>query len=393
MKDEAQTSNDLVAIEPSAITAAYQANDLSPILTQIKDEVAKYTSDLTTAKGRQEVKSLAYKVVRSKTLLDAAGKDLTEEARKTVEAVNAQRRKVKEELDALAETVRQPLVEWQEAEDARKAKHEAGMKVFDLKATSHAMPAADIAAILAEVEAVKINAEWEEYEGPAAEAKEAAIAKIKSDLESAQVREAQEKQIAELKAAQEKQAEEAQKAAQIQAAKEAEEKAAKEAEEREAELDRQAEAIAQELAGRAIGVGQGVIGEKPQPYAILHFELTETIPKMKAETGRHWPIVLNAIADAKSALIDIKAAEDAKAEAEREEREAKRADEAAAQERQRLEEQARDKAAEDERKASNTRRRNRVLKDIADAVCQFQRDDIPQAILDGKIPHVKVEFS
>jgi colicin import membrane protein len=64
-------------------------------------------------------------VTRSKTAIDDAGKKLNEEARAKINAVDAQRRKIREELDALAEEVRKPLTEWEKAEDQRIADKEA----------------------------------------------------------------------------------------------------------------------------------------------------------------------------------------------------------------------------------------------------------------------------
>lgn len=70
----------------------------------VKREVEAHKPDLGTEKGRKAIASLAYKVTRTKTALDNAGKQLNEEARKQINAVDATRRKVREELDALAES-------------------------------------------------------------------------------------------------------------------------------------------------------------------------------------------------------------------------------------------------------------------------------------------------
>lgn len=85
----------------------------------IQAEVDAFVPDVSTAKGRDEIKSLAYKITRTKTAIDAAGKELNEEARAKINAVDAERRKAREHLEALAKTVRAPLTEWEEAEKAR----------------------------------------------------------------------------------------------------------------------------------------------------------------------------------------------------------------------------------------------------------------------------------
>lgn len=91
----------------------------SEFYQRIKAEVGNHIPDLTTERGRKEIASLAYKVTRSKTAIDEAGKKLNEEARAKINAVDAQRRKIRDELDALAEDVRRPLTDWENAEKAR----------------------------------------------------------------------------------------------------------------------------------------------------------------------------------------------------------------------------------------------------------------------------------
>lgn len=117
---DASTRNDIIEIvsaNPVAVLVDEKA--YSEFYQRVKAEVDGHVPDLTTAKGRGEIKALAYKVTRSKTAIDDAGKKLNEEARAKINAVDAQRRKIREELDALAEEVRRPLTEWEDAEKAR----------------------------------------------------------------------------------------------------------------------------------------------------------------------------------------------------------------------------------------------------------------------------------
>lgn len=85
----------------------------------VQAEVDAFEPDVTTDKGRKAIASLAYKIARTKTAIDAAGKELNDEARQKINAVDAERRAVKEHFDALAKQVRQPLTEWEEAEEKR----------------------------------------------------------------------------------------------------------------------------------------------------------------------------------------------------------------------------------------------------------------------------------
>jgi len=117
---EAQPSTDiavLVAHNPSLVLADEAKR--ADLLGHIRSEIAAFEPDLSTAKGRDAIKSFAYKITRTKTAIDDAGKKLNEEARARINAVDAARREVREELVALADGVRKPLTEWEQAEKDR----------------------------------------------------------------------------------------------------------------------------------------------------------------------------------------------------------------------------------------------------------------------------------
>lgn len=85
----------------------------------IKAETDKLVPDLTSEKGRREIASMAFKVAKTKTAIDAAGKLLNEEARAKINIVDAARRDIREKLDALKDEVRRPLTEWEAKEEER----------------------------------------------------------------------------------------------------------------------------------------------------------------------------------------------------------------------------------------------------------------------------------
>ena len=122
--------SDVIELEkPSTAIAVIVSNTPVVVLTDeaarnefyahIQAEVDAFTPDVSTDKGRKAIKALAYKITRTKTAIDAAGKELNDEARTKINAVDAERRKVKEHFDALVEQVKRPVTEWEEAEDKR----------------------------------------------------------------------------------------------------------------------------------------------------------------------------------------------------------------------------------------------------------------------------------
>jgi colicin import membrane protein len=86
---------------------------------KIKAETDAHVADVSTEKGRAAIKSLAFKVVKTKTAIDAEGARLTEEWRKNTLIVDKSRKAIRDRLDALRDSVRAPLTEWEAAEEKR----------------------------------------------------------------------------------------------------------------------------------------------------------------------------------------------------------------------------------------------------------------------------------
>lgn len=107
----------IVSANPVAVLT--DARTYSEFYAHMKAEADTVGTDVSTLKGRTAIRSMAHKVTRTKTAIDDAGKKLSEEARAKINAVDTQRRKIREELDALADAVRKPLTDWEDAEKAR----------------------------------------------------------------------------------------------------------------------------------------------------------------------------------------------------------------------------------------------------------------------------------
>lgn len=117
---------ELAVITEQTAVAAYSGG-IDAALERIATEARAQTVDISTKKGREACASLAYKVARSKTLIDETGKKLGEDARKKIEAINADRNKARTFLDGLRDEVRQPLTDWEQAEERRVADHQANL--------------------------------------------------------------------------------------------------------------------------------------------------------------------------------------------------------------------------------------------------------------------------
>lgn len=87
--------------------------------------------DMSIATVRDRIKADAYAITRLKTAIDDAGKAMTEKWREQTAKVNSARNVVKERLAELSSTIRLPVTQWEQAEEARKS--EADAIIADLK--------------------------------------------------------------------------------------------------------------------------------------------------------------------------------------------------------------------------------------------------------------------
>lgn len=163
-----QTKLEIVPL--NGITAAQlyaEPETLSGILERVKTEALSHQSDVTTAKGRSAIASVAFKVTRSKTFLDELGKELMSDLKAKVAVVDGERRRVRDELDKLRDEVRRPLDEWDEAEEARKNAHEDALEgLKDLWFVS-GLTEEQLNANLAKAEERLTGRDWQEYEANA----------------------------------------------------------------------------------------------------------------------------------------------------------------------------------------------------------------------------------
>lgn len=121
----AEENTGLVAIDikPESYPTLYITNGLDSYLDQIRQEVNE-VPDLSTAKGRARVASLAALVSRSKTAIEKPGRDYLRKLKEAVKPAEAEIKRFVDECDALRDETRHPLTEW-EAEQERLAEEAA----------------------------------------------------------------------------------------------------------------------------------------------------------------------------------------------------------------------------------------------------------------------------
>lgn len=205
-----------------------QPEGMEGIIAKLEAAARAEAQGLTTdtAKGRDAIKSLAYKVSQSKAELDRQGKALTEQARKEVAAVNAGRNLAAERLDALRDEIRKPVTEWEAAEDARKQR--IGIVLAGLRNPIFAEEpsSADIKARADEITALDFT-DFAEFSDQANMLREVALSSLWGLYAAAVTREREAEELAQLRA--EKAAREAAEAERMEQERIAAEEAAAEA--------------------------------------------------------------------------------------------------------------------------------------------------------------------
>lgn len=87
--------------------------DYRKVTESIKAAALAIVADAETAKGRKELRSVAYAVARSKTLLDGMGKDLVADLKEKAKRVDLIRKGIRDELDELKGAVLAPVDAWE----------------------------------------------------------------------------------------------------------------------------------------------------------------------------------------------------------------------------------------------------------------------------------------
>lgn len=253
MTETTTETNALVSLNlnlPAPTVVAEQVNKaFHTIYGKIEEEIASFVPDVTTEKGRQAIASLAYKIARTKTGLDEAAKNVTADQKQIIDAVNAERSKMREDLDALKEKVRAPLDAWQAAEEERKREvNEFFARLLVLASPHEGDDSAAIMDRLHQVEAMGIKATiFQDQTEAARDERTATMRKIEGMADAARKREAEAAELEQLrrekaereeKERQEREAEEARKREEEEKRRQEEERAriAKEAEEKAAAL-------------------------------------------------------------------------------------------------------------------------------------------------------------
>lgn len=227
------------------VFAAKDTKEAERILGMVRVQIDGFLAvrpDVSTRAGRGLIRSFANRVTKSKTAIEAVGAELAKEQKEIPKRIDATRRLFKETLDAWRDEVRQPLTDWETAEEERVDRIKADLA--ELQATIDdpdwtTRTAEVLTDRLGEIERDFSDLSEErfgDYAGAAAELKATAIERLQTRIATRQKQDAEAAELAKLRAEAE---ERAKKDREEQIAREAAEKARSQAEAK-AEADKRA---------------------------------------------------------------------------------------------------------------------------------------------------------
>jgi colicin import membrane protein len=399
-------STAMTVIPASAVSTIVSA-DTDDILSKIAAKVAAFKPDISTPRGRDEMRSLAHEIAKSKVALIKIGKGLTEGWRKSTKAVNEECNIIETRMDELRDKVRQPLTEWENAEKARVAAHEAALAaISETPDYGQVETSAELQHRLDYLLNYPAR-DWQEFGARAADSLGVEISRTRRLLEVAQKREVEAAELARLRAeeaerqrlAEERAQREREERIAAEAAARAKREAEEEAERQRAAVEQRAQAEAKAAAERAEAERREI--ERREKEAREAAERAEAQAR-KAEADR--------IAAAEQAKRDQIAAEQRAREREAELARKAEADRIAAEqkaerdriaaieaERKRIADEKAAEEAEAQRRAANKAHRASVNRDILAAfvgcgAAEELSKALIAAIARGEVPHVSISY-
>lgn len=366
--------------------AIYVAGGLGQFFEAVKAEVTGEVPDLTTVKGRARIASLAATVSKSKKAVETPGRDYLKRLKEMPKVVEAELREFVTKMDNLRDATRQPLTDWENAEQVRKDRHVDNIQAIkDMEVFGATPTAAAVAQVIVQLEAIELGDSWEEFLPEAAQAKDRTLSLLRAMQNERTQHEAEQAELVRLRAEAEAQAQRDRDAAIAQAAAD---QARREAAER-AEAERLAAARReQEL------LDQAAAAQRAAAQAVLDAEAAAERQRMQLELQAEQARTAAAQAEANRIAAEQRAEQDRLAAIRRQEE---------AVEQARLAEKARADAAADEilrqqqARQADVAHKSKILGEAKQALISMNiSEELAKAIVlkiaRGEVPHINIQF-
>jgi colicin import membrane protein len=354
---------------------------LEAFVAELRAENLK--SDLSPAKekDRKEIKSRNYTVARAKTSLDDAGKVMGEEYRTKLDAVNKLRRDAVKMCEALQADIMKPVTEWEAQEKARVESVQAVLaRIEALQVVDLSMKSDEVKARIAELERMEIeHSMFQEMWDSAVTSRDRGVSMLTAAVARLKQMEDQNAELERLRAdaaLREKADAERAAAAEAQRQREESERLAAEAEAERQRVEAQRKEDARKQAAEAAerAAAEAKAAAERQAAEAIEAEKRRAEAALAEQQRQH-----------QEELARLQRERDEKEAEERREREA-------------AEERARAQREEEARRHADAEHRARIHREAADALWKAAKLDtftaqlVIDAIADGRVPHVTIQF-
>ena len=277
-------TNEISVIDKINAVEVFKDGGARKILDAIRNEVSGEVPDVTTKKGRDRIASLAYKVAKSKTALDSAGKSLADQLNAQLKPINSERKIIRDELDKLKDEVRKPLTDYENAETERVSSIKTRIQWFAdiciIDGDDIGISSSRLSERLASVSLVDIDDSFQEFKSDAVLAKNSATEFLTLTIARTEKLEAEKAELERLR----KESEEREKTErEKQIAEEAAAKAASEAQEAAAKEKERHEQLIKEAAEREEKMKQDAIQAKVDSDAAIERARLQEVARQVAE--------------------------------------------------------------------------------------------------------------
>lgn len=180
----------------------YGVGKVKDYYEHVREELLSVVPDLTTAKGRKAIASNSRKVSTSKTFVEKPGRAYLKYIKETkCKAIEEELREFVDKMDALRDEVRKPLTDYDNAEKARKEKRANAIRaIVDIGNGFIGGEQQPFGLLFSELELIKIDESFEEFEAQAHREKDSAKAKLDHAFAEHQKRQAEQEELDRLRA-------------------------------------------------------------------------------------------------------------------------------------------------------------------------------------------------
>lgn len=201
MKETKETYAIMVLPEENKIEAYTYAN-AKTLLEKVAEEVENFNYDVSTEKGKQLIKSFAYKISRAKTAVAKMADELKAPLQVDIKKINEEKSKIVDAFQALQDKAKSQVTELEKKEEARIKGHRDAIEVIENLANEVITNWQDCSLSNFEDATKQINADsrdWENFKAKATNVKLESLRIVQEKLQERLKRDAEQKELADLR--------------------------------------------------------------------------------------------------------------------------------------------------------------------------------------------------